>query len=109
MPTAYKVLGQSYPSAASNTDVYTVPASNSAVVSTININNLSSDLDTVSVAVRPAGETIANKHYIINNLSIGGRSVATFTIGVTLATTDVITVYSLGGTSAFNVFGSEIS
>jgi hypothetical protein len=31
------------------------------------------------------------------------------TIGITLATTDVITIFSTTGGSAFNAFGSEVT
>jgi len=39
MATTYKVLGQSKPSAATNTTLYTVPASTAAVISTLAICN----------------------------------------------------------------------
>lgn len=107
MPT-YKVLGQVYPSASTNTTLYTVPSATSAVVSTLNITNRSNNSDVVSIAVRPAGATIANQHYILSNETISPNSSIALTLGITLATTDVITVNSQQGTSAFNAFGSEI-
>jgi glucose-6-phosphate dehydrogenase assembly protein OpcA len=103
------VLGQSYPSAATATSLYTVPSSTSAVVSTINVANLASASDVVRIAVRPAGATLANQHYVAYNMQVPGTGVFTLTLGVTLATTDIITVYSNNGTSSFNAFGSEIS
>lgn len=109
MPTTYKVLGQSYPTAATATTLYTVPSSTSAIVSTITGTNLSVNSDELSIAIRPAGETLANKHYILNGENISGNANISITIGITLATTDVITVTSKNGTSAFSAFGSEIS
>ena len=109
MPTVYKVLGQSAPSAATATTLYTAPASTSAIVSTVNIVNLSTNADTVRVAVRPAGATLANQHYVIFGLVLPARAQYTLQAGLTLATTDVITIYSNNGTSSFSVFGSEIS
>jgi hypothetical protein len=109
MPTIYKVLGQSKPSAATATTLYTAPASTSAVVSTVNIVNLSTNADTVRVAIRPAGETLADKHYVIFGLVLPARAQYTLQAGLTLATTDVVTVYSSNGTSSFSLFGSEIS
>ncbi len=108
MTTAYKVLGQSNPSAITNTDVYTVPSGNSAVVSTLSICNLDSTAAIFRVAVRPAGETISNKHYLAYNTLIPANDSISFTIGMTLATTDVITIYANTATLSFNVFGSEI-
>jgi hypothetical protein len=109
MPTIYKVLGQSAPSAATATSLYTAPSSTSAVVSTVNIVNLSTNADTVRVAIRPAGETLADKHYVIFGLVLPARAQYTLQAGLTLATTDVVTVYSSNGTSSFSLFGSEIS
>jgi len=39
MPTTYKVLGQSAPSATTATTLYTVPSATSAVVSTLVVAN----------------------------------------------------------------------
>lgn len=109
MPTTYKVLGQAKPTAATNTTLYTVPSATQAVASTLNISNVTNDLTTIRVAVRPAGESIADKHYIVYNNTIPGYSTAQFTIGITLGATDVVTVYDTAGKCAFNLFGSEIS
>ena len=109
MPTTYKVLGQSAPAAATLTTVYTVPSSTSTVVSTITATNRSSSQDQIRIAVRPAGASIANEHYISFDEPIGGNVVCGYTLGISLATTDVISVYSTNGTVSFNIFGSEIA
>lgn len=110
MPTAYKVLGQSAPGAATATTLYTVPSATESVVSTINaVNTHASNADTIRIAVRPAGASLATQHYIIfGQVLAAGMSLA-YTGGVTLDATDVITVYSANGTSSFSAFGSEIS
>lgn len=109
MPSTYKVLGQVTTNPAATNNVYTVPASRAAIVSTINVANLGANADTIRIAIRPAGATLANIHYIAYGVVVPAGSVFTMTIGVTLATTDVITVYSTTGNSAFNVFGSEVT
>lgn len=109
MATTYKVLGQVAPSAASATTLYTVPGATQAIVSTINVVNTGGSTDTVRIAVRPAGATLANEHYIVYNLSLTPTTTFTYTSGATLAATDVITVYSANGTCSFNAFGSEIA
>jgi uncharacterized membrane protein len=109
MPLVYKVLGQSYPSAATATTLYTVPAATSTVVSTLNIANLGGAADYVRVAIRPAGAALANQHYIAYGVQVPSAAIFTLTIGATLATTDVITVYSTTGTTTFSAFGQEIS
>jgi hypothetical protein len=109
MATTYKVLGQSNPAAATATTLYTVPAATSTIVSTINICNQSVSADTFRVAIRPAGETLAAKHYIAYNAAIPALDAISLTIGVTLATTDVVTVYAGAANLSFNMFGSEIA
>jgi len=108
MATTYKVLGQSNPSATSDTDVYTVPSATSAVVSTISVANIGTS-GTFRIAVRPAGASIVNEHYIAYDVSLDANDSITYTIGVTLAATDVITVRASNASFAFSVFGSELT
>ena len=103
-----KVLGQSYPSAATATTLYTCSVANGTAVSTINIANTSTTADAVRLAIRPAGATLANQHYQAYNVSIPSNGVYTWTVGATLANTDVVTVYSTNGTCAFSAFGQEL-
>jgi glucose-6-phosphate dehydrogenase assembly protein OpcA len=109
MATSYKVLGQSNPSATTATTLYTVPASTQAVVSTIAVSNQAASSATFRIAIRPAGETLAAKHYIAYDSTVAANDSTMLTIGVTLATTDVITVYASSATVSFNAFGSEIA
>lgn len=109
MPTAYKVLGQSSPAATTATTLYTVPASTSTVVSTINVANLGAASGTFRIAVRPAGEALANKHYLVYDATVTATDAVSLTLGITLATTDVLTVYASSATFSFSAFGSEIS
>ena len=111
MAVSYKVLGQSKPTAATNTTLYTVPtgAGNYAVISSLVINNITGDLTDVRVAIRPAGETLENKHYILYGNGVSPYVTQVFTIGMTLAATDIVTVYDSNGKCSFNLFGSENS
>ena len=109
MATAYKVLGQSAPSATTNTDVYTVPSATEAVVSTIFVCNRGGTAATYRIAVRPNGATIANEHYIAYDPVILANDSIAITVGTTMDATDVITVYGSTANLSFNVFGSEIS
>lgn len=108
MATAYKVLGQSAPSAATNTTLYTVPSATSAVCSTLVICNRASSTN-VRVAVRPAGATLADQHYIVYDAPVGANDSVFLTLGITLATTDVVTVYTNKAGVSFSLFGSEIT
>lgn len=109
MPTVYKVLGQSNPAATTATTLYTVPSATSTVVSTITVCNIGTTVGTFRIAIRPAGATLANQHYLAYDATLNGLDMMTFTLGITLATTDVITVYGSSANFAFSVFGSEIS
>lgn len=109
MPTTYKVLGQSKPTAATLTSLYTVPASTSAVISTIVVCNTTSSSEEIRIAVRPAGAAISDEHYIVHTVGIPAFANYTYTLGLTLATTDVVSVYGLGGFASFSIFGTEIS
>jgi glucose-6-phosphate dehydrogenase assembly protein OpcA len=109
MPTTYKVLGQVNPTAATPTTLYTVPASTQTVVSTISVANLTSGELSFRIAIRPAGETLAAKHYIAYDAKIAGNDTIFITVGATLGAGDVITVYESAADISFNAFGSEIS
>lgn len=109
MPTTYKVLGQSAPSAATATSLYTVPASTSTVVSTINIANRGSTATSFRIAVRPSGATLANQHYLAFDTNIASNDSIALTIGVSLAATDIITVYAGNANLTFSAFGAEIT
>jgi hypothetical protein len=108
MATTYKVLGQSNPTAASDTTLYTVPASTETVVSTITVANLGAS-GTFRVAVRPAGASIANQHYVVYDAGLNANDSITLTLGITLDATDVITVRASNTSFAFQAFGSEIA
>lgn len=109
MATTVKVLGQLAPSATTNTDLYTAPSATSAVISTLTICNRSDTVSTFNIAVRPGGAAIENKHYIAFQVAVPGRDTTTLTLGITLATTDVITVYASSANLSFNAFGSELT
>lgn len=107
MATIRKVLGQQNPTAATLTTLYTVPSSTSTVCSTISICNRSATATSFRVAVRPAGAAIANEHYIYYDVTIAGNDTFMATFGMTLATTDIVTVYATLATLSFNLFGQE--
>lgn len=106
---AKKVLGQSNPSATTATTLYTVPASKEAVVSSISVCNLASSSATYRIAVRPAGASLANVHYLAYDVTVGAADTTIITVGITLATTDVITVYASTANLVFHAYGDEAS
>jgi len=109
MATVYKTLGQSSPSATTETALYTVPAATSAIASSIIVSNRSSVLSTFRVSVAVGGGATANKDYIYYDLPIGANDTFIATVGLTLAATDVVRVYASNTNLSFSLYGSEIS
>jgi hypothetical protein len=109
MAYTYKVLAQSAPSATTNTDVYTVGSGKQAIVSTITVANRSATSRSYRIAIRPAGATLANQHYIAYDVSLAANDTTALTLGITLTATDVVTVYASTADLSFGIFGSEIS
>ena len=109
MANAYKVLGQSAPSATTDTDVYTVPSSTEAVVSTIIIANRAATAGTFKLAIRPDGAAIANVHYIAFDVPLAANDSTTLTLGITLDAADVITANCSSADMTINIFGTEIT
>lgn len=108
MPTAYKVLGQSAPAAATLTTLYTVPASTQAVCSTLVIANRG--ISTFyRVAVRPGGAAIANQHYIVFDAVLNQYDSNFLTLGISLAAGDVVSVQSTSADVSFGLYGAEVT
>lgn len=108
MATTYKVLGQVI-GAASNTNLYTVPSATSTVASTLVVCNIAATAKTYRIMVRPAGAALNNKHYIAYDATIPGNDSTCLTLGITLAATDVIDIYSSDANVMFSLFGSELT
>jgi hypothetical protein len=109
MATSYKTLGQLNPSATTATTIYTCPSSTQTVVSSVVICNQAAVAATYRVAIRVGGATLDPKHYIVYDASIAANTTTSYTLGMTLAATDIITVYASTSTMSFSVFGSEIA
>ena len=108
MPTTYKVLGQSNPAANTDTTLYTVPSATSTVVSTINVASLGTS-GTFRIAIRVGGAAIANEDYLAFDVPLNANDSIAYTLGITLAATDVMTIRASNASFAFNAFGSEIT
>lgn len=109
MATTYKVLGQVNPSATTNTTLYTVPAGTQTIISTISVCNRTGGELSFRIAIRPAGEALASKHYIAYDAKVAGNDTTFITVGATMGATDVVTVYGSTADLVFNAFGSEIA
>ena len=109
MPIAYKVLGQSAPSATTNTTIYTCPAATQMVSSSVVICNRGATAGSFRIAVRPNGNALANQHYIAYDSPILGNETVSFSIGMTVDADDLVVVYASSADMTFTLFGSEIT
>jgi hypothetical protein len=106
---AYKVLGQLAAAATTEEGLYAVPASSSAVVSTIVVANRGTTSATYRIAVKPtAATTLANVHYIAYDVPIAANDSTALTLGVTLAATNAIRTYASNANLTFSAFGTEL-
>lgn len=109
MAVAYKILGQSAPSATTNTDVYTVPAATEAIINTIAVCNRGAAQGAYRLAVRPDGATLANQHYFVYDTVIAANDTVNPDITLSLNAGDVITVYASSANFSFLISGVEIT
>lgn len=110
MATTYKILAQVAPSATSPTLLYgPVGTGIATVVSTLAVCNRAATAATYRISLRQSGEADATKQYLVYDASVPANSTASYTLGITLAATDSIYVYSSAATLTFQAFGSEIS
>jgi len=109
MASSYKVLGRKASAATTMEELYAVPSSTSAVVSTITVCNRAAAARTYRIAIKPTtGTTLANDHYIAYDVSIPANDTTALTLGLTLATGNSIQVYASAADLTFQAFGSEI-
>lgn len=109
MAEVRKILGQSKPGAATLTDIYTVPAATQAVVSTITVCNQSATPTAYRLSAATDGAADATSQYFAYDVAIGANEVHTYTLGITLGSTDKLRVYNTLATLSFSVFGVEIA
>jgi hypothetical protein len=93
----------------STTTIYTVPSATQTVCSTLAICNRGMDNAYYDIAVRPAGASLLDKHFITFDALVGAEDTVTLTLGISLATTDVIQITSSTPDLSVSMFGSEIS
>lgn len=109
MTDAFRVLGQVAPAALTLTALYTAPASTQAVVSSLTVCNRDAGVGQFRVAVAVAGAADNAKQYLVYDALVFGNDTVAFTIGVTLAATDVVRVYANTALQSFSLFGMEVT
>lgn len=109
MVDTFKVLGQSAPSALTETALYTVPSAKSATISTVTVCNRSGTAATFRLSVAVGGVTTSSEQYLYYDQSLDGNSTWAATIGVTLNAGDVVRVFASTANLSFNAFGVEVA
>ena len=109
MNETIKLLGQSKPTATTNTTLYTVPALTRTVISTLTICETGGAIATFRVHLVSSGGSASTSNAIYYGLSMAANDTFAATFGITLGPADSIVVYASTTNLCFQVFGSEIS
>ena len=122
MPQTYRCIAQIVPSASTSTDLYTVPASTSVIVSTLVVCNQTTSNTTFRVSLRSgtaaAGAGTSNvgstgtpstSAYIFYDTTVYANSTVAVTLGITATDAEVFTVYTPGNPVSFQLYGSVIT
>ena len=109
MANEYKVLGQTGAASGNDVTLYTVPASTSAIVSSIVVCNRENAANTFNINVKVGGGTVADEDRLAFETSIAANDTVTLTLGITLAATDVISVGASDNNVSFSAFGTQIT
>lgn len=108
MAVSYKILGQSAPADTNNADLYTVPANTETVISTLLVTNTTASPAKCRIFVRSNGATAATSNALVYDAEVNGNDFKAITIGITVNSTDVISVRSsIADALTFQAFGSE--
>lgn len=104
-----KIPSFSSPAADTLTSLYTVPASTTAVIPTINVCNTSASAATFRIGIRPNGAGIQQQNYLVYNSNISAFESIIFNQGLMLNAGDILAVYSSASTLAFTAFKMEVT
>lgn len=110
MATAYRILGQQFPGTTTTTICGNgTPASGAIVVSTLVVCNRTNATKTFRVSARPNGTALASQHYLAYDTAVPANDSVVMTLGITLASTEVLEVYGSDTNVSFTAFGSVIT
>jgi len=109
MANAYKILGQVSDASANDVELYLVPASTEAIVSSITVCNRATAAKTFRISTKTDNSAVADTDYIAYDTSIAANDTVTLTLGITLETGAEISVGASDGNVTFQAFGTEIT
>jgi hypothetical protein len=109
MANAYKILGQVADASANDVELYLVPASTEAVVSTIVVCNREAANNTFRIATKTDNSAVANTDYVAYDTVIAGNDTITLTLGITLQAAAEISVGASDANVTFQAYGTQIT
>lgn len=110
MATTYKILGQSQPTTTSDTTLYTVPASTSAIVSSVTVANTTANSGTFKLYCVADGDAAGADNAIFYDGTLAANTTTSFSLGLTMGAADSLVVQASAGTAiTFQAFGSELT
>ncbi len=101
------VLGQSAPSASTNTTVYTVASGKSAVVTIQICNRSTSAVLHYDIIILKSGDSLGNKNYLAKGFELPASAGETVAASVTLAAGDKVDCNLDTANGTVMVFGDE--
>lgn len=108
-----KVLGQSAPSATTETDLYTVPAGTSSALTSLFITNRGGAAGTFRVSISVGGGATANKDYLYYDVTVAANDTFLVDAGgkalAYMSATDKIRIYASSGNFSFTACGEEFT
>ena len=108
MAIEYKILAQHAGGTSATT--YAVPASTSAIISSVVVANRASSAKTFRISVYPSGGSgTADASYLAYDTSVAANDVVTMTLGITLATGESLQLYGEDTNISINAFGTQIT
>lgn len=103
----YKVLGQVMPTSGSLTVLYTAPVGSSSIASSVTVCNQGTS-GLYRIAVQPGSASINPKHYIVYDAALNANDSIFLSIGLTLSSSDVVSVQFNNSSASFNLYGTEL-
>lgn len=103
------ITKQAAPNATTETDLYTVPALTTCVISSIVVCNRGATATTFRISHSVGGGATANKDYLYYSVIIPPNDTFIATVGPTLNAADKIRVYAGNASLSFTAYGEETS
>jgi len=105
VPENYEKLGESAPSAATATTLYTVPSSTDVVVAVVTVCNRSNVPTSFRLGIDVGGSGDTDSQWSFYDTPIGPNETVECFRGATLTATDLIRCYATLATLSFNAYG----